>query len=231
MGFGSKKKIVVFSGAGVSAESGISTFRDSGGLWEQYNIEEVATPEAFENNPSLVLDFYNQRRKQIWDVYPNDAHKHIAALQQKYQVHVITQNIDDLHERAGSTDVLHLHGEIKKCRSTLDPELIYEVEGWELKLGDLCEKGSQLRPHIVWFGEEVPNMDLAAKIAKKADIFIIVGTSLNVYPAAGLVNFVPAGVPKYIIDPHPMEKDYIPNLHFIQEPATKGMIQLYNDLV
>src|ERR1035437_2298844 len=186
-----KKKIVVLTGAGVSAESGISTFRDSGGRWEKYRIEDVATPEAFHENPALVLDFYNQRRRQLQEVEPNAAHKALVLLEEKFDVQIITQNVDDLHERAGSTNVLHLHGELLKSRSTKDARLIYQIKGTELNIGDTCELGSQLRPHIVWFGEMVPAIEEAGRISSKADIFIIIGTSLNVYPAAGLVNFTP----------------------------------------
>ncbi|NLF43459.1 MAG: NAD-dependent deacylase, partial [Bacteroidales bacterium] len=178
------KKVVVLSGAGISAESGIKTFRDSDGLWENHNVNDVATPQAWKRNPELVQQFYNERRKQLSEVKPNDAHYALVKLEEKYDVQVITQNVDDLHERAGSSKVLHLHGELKKARSTKDENLIYDIKGWELKMGDLCEKGSQLRPHIVWFGEAVPMIDTAALLSSKADIFIVVGTSLNVYPAA-----------------------------------------------
>ncbi len=196
-----KKKIVVLSGAGMSAESGISTFRDSNGLWENHRIEEVASPIAWKRDQELVLRFYNIRRKQLFEVSPNAAHKALVALEKDYDVHIITQNVDDLHERAGSSNVLHLHGELKKARSTVDPSLIYTLDHWELKTGDLCEKKSQLRPHIVWFGEGVPEFEHAVKIASTADIFIIIGTSLVVYPAAGLINFVDEDCPKYLIDP------------------------------
>ena len=189
------KKLVVFSGAGMSAESGIKTFRDMGGLWEQYDVTEVASPLAWENTPGLVMDFYNQRRKQLFECEPNEGHILISKLESVYEVSVITQNVDDLHERAGSTKILHLHGELKKVRSTVDPSLVYEMKDWELKFGDVCEKGSLLRPHIVWFGEAVPAMEDAISIIKKAEIVIIVGTSLNVYPAAGLIDFVPDSVP------------------------------------
>ena len=183
------KKVVVLTGAGISAESGIRTFRDSGGLWEEHRIEDVATPEAWQRNQELVLEFYNQRRKQLYDCNPNAGHYALVKLEEKYDVQIITQNVDDLHERAGSTKVLHLHGELKKARSTTNPELIYDIKGWELKKGDKCERGSQLRPHIVWFGEEVPNIVTAAQISSKADIYIVIGTSLNVYPAAGLMSY------------------------------------------
>lgn len=218
-----KKKIVVFSGAGMSAESGIKTFRDSGGLWEQYKIEEVATFDAWLNNPALVLDFYNQRRKQVMEAKPNRAHELVAELQKTHDVQVITQNIDDLHERAGSKKVLHLHGEIMKCRSTINHHLVYPVKQWEIKLGDQCEEGSQLRPHIVWFGEAVPEMEKAIAITEEADVFITIGTSLNVYPAANLIHVVPVSVPKYLIDPNEFNLDYIKNLNIIKATAVEGM--------
>lgn len=225
------KKIVVLTGAGVSAESGIKTFRDSGGLWEEYRIEEVATPEAWENNPAMVLEFYNQRRKQLMTAEPNEAHIALARLEKKYDVRVITQNVDDLHERGGSTKVLHLHGELKKSRSTSDPSLVYDIDGWELKLGDTCEKGSQLRPHIVWFGEMVPNIVDAANLCSKADTFLVIGTSLGVYPAAGLIDYVPQYAPKYIIDPNATPIRYITNLHVIAEKAGKGVPELVEKLL
>lgn len=226
-----KKKIVVFTGAGISAESGISTFRDSGGLWEKYDIRDVATPEAWARNPLLVLDFYNQRRKQVLEVSPNEAHKALVLLEEKFDLQIITQNVDDLHERAGSKNVVHLHGEIRKSRSTQDPNLVYPVNGWELKAGDKCELGSQLRPHIVWFGEMVPEMDYAQEIATRADIFIIIGTSLNVYPAAGLVHATRNGCPVYLIDPNEVANPGISNLTFIKEPAGKGVPQLVEKLL
>ncbi len=226
-----QKKLVVFTGAGVSAESGLKTFRDSGGLWEEYNVMDVATPEAFEKDPALVLEFYNKRRKQVLESRPNGAHNIIAALQDQFDVHVITQNIDNLHERAGSKNVLHLHGEISKSRSSVDPELIYSIKGWELKMGQLCEKGSQLRPHIVWFGEAVPNIEEAQVLASTADIFLIVGTSLNVYPAAGLVDYAPYDSPKYVVDPNHTRAELIPNLEIIREKATAGMEMLRDMLL
>lgn len=218
-----KKKIVVFSGAGMSAESGIKTFRDAGGLWEEYKIEEVATYSAWTKNQKLVLDFYNQRRKQIIESMPNAAHRLVAELQKKFDVQVITQNIDDLHERAGSKNVLHLHGEIMKSRSSVSSDLIYDLQSWEMKEGDLCEKGSQLRPHIVWFGEAVPEMDKATALAEAADIFITIGTSLNVYPAANLIHVVASAVPKFLIDPGNFNLDYIKNLTVIKAKAVEGM--------
>ncbi|MES2132990.1 MAG: Sir2 family NAD-dependent protein deacetylase [Bacteroidota bacterium] len=218
-----KKKIVVFSGAGMSAESGIKTFRDAGGLWEEYKIEEVATYSAWTKNQKLVLDFYNQRRKQIMESSPNEAHKLVAELQKKFDVQVITQNIDDLHERAGSKKVLHLHGEIMKSRSSVSSDLIYDLDDWEIREGDLCEEGSQLRPHIVWFGEAVPEMDKATALAEEADIFITIGTSLNVYPAANLIHVVDSTVPKFLIDPGDFNLDYIKNLTVIKAKAVEGM--------
>ena len=218
-----KKKIVVFSGAGMSAESGIKTFRDTGGLWEEYKIEDVATFEAWIKNQPLVLDFYNQRRKQVMDAQPNEAHFLVAELQKHFDVQVITQNIDDLHERAGSKKVLHLHGEIMKGRSTAKQELVYELKHWEIKAGDVCEVGSQLRPHIVWFGEAVPEMDKASELAEKADIFITIGTSLNVYPAANLINVIEGHIPKFLVDPGDFNLDYIKNLTIIKATAVEGM--------
>lgn len=196
-----KPKLIAFTGAGISAESGIKTFRDSDGLWEEYNINDVATPQAWDKNRALVLDFYNKRRKQVLEAQPNQAHHALVALEKEYDVHIVTQNIDDLHERAGSKKVLHLHGEIIKSRSTLDPSLIYKINGTELNIGDTCERGSQLRPHIVWFGEQVPEMDNAYLIVENAAILMVVGTSLAVYPAAGLIDYAPRHIPKYLIDP------------------------------
>jgi NAD-dependent deacetylase len=222
------KKLVVLSGAGISAESGIPTFRGSDGLWEGHRVEDVASPEGWRRNRALVLDFYNQRRKAVYDVKPNRGHEIIAELQSSYEVTVVTQNIDDLHERAGSKDVVHLHGEIKKVRSTSDASLVYDLRGWELKEGDLCEKGSQLRPHIVWFGEEVPMMDVALSITMKADIFLVIGTSLAVYPAAGLVHYAPPHVPKFIVDPNIPQVSAVENLHAIEAGGQKGM-QLFRE--
>jgi len=224
----SKKKIIVFSGAGISAESGIKTFRDSGGLWEEYKIDDVATPDAWKRNPTLVTEFYNLRRKQVMEAKPNDAHYFFAELQKKYTVQVITQNIDDLHERAGSRNVLHLHGEIMKVRSSVDENLVYPLKKWEVKMGDTCDKGSQLRPHIVWFGEMVPNMDVAAEMIIDADYFITVGTSLNVYPAAGLIEVAAPSIPKYLIDPGNFDLVHLDNLVHIKEKAVQGVEQLKN---
>lgn len=224
-----KKKIVVFSGAGMSAESGIKTFRDSGGLWEEYKIEDVATYNAWTKNQQLVLDFYNQRRKQVMAARPNAAHVMVAGLQKEFEVQVITQNIDDLHERAGSERVLHLHGEIMKSRSVASGE-VYDMKGWELKVGDLCERGAQLRPHIVWFGEAVPEMIRAEMLTQEADIFITIGTSLNVYPAANLIHVVDADIPKFLIDPGEFNLDYIRNLTVIKARAVEGMETLLKKL-
>ena len=196
-----KTKVVVLTGAGISAESGLKTFRDSDGLWEGYDIYDVATVDAWQRNPGLVQDFYNMRRKSVLEAEPNPAHHALVALEAKFDVNIITQNVDDLHERAGSSNVLHLHGVITKSQSSLNPDLLYEIDGWELTMGDTCELGSQLRPHVVWFGEPVPMMDEAVRIASKADIFVVIGTSLAVYPAAGLINFVPCSAEKVMIDP------------------------------
>ncbi len=225
------KKLVVLSGAGMSAESGIKTFRDMGGLWEQYNVTEVASPEAWARDRALVLKFYNERRKQLFGAKPNAGHIGLADLEKHFEVHIITQNVDDLHERAGSTRVLHLHGELKKARSTIDPNLIYELKTWELKEGDLCEKGSQLRPHIVWFGEAVPAIEEAADLVQQADLFVVAGTSLSVYPAAGLMQFVSPQVPVYVIDPG--APAFIPadNIQVIKEKASAGIKQLTAQLL
>ncbi|MFO0322986.1 MAG: SIR2 family NAD-dependent protein deacylase [Bacteroidota bacterium] len=225
-----KEKVVVFSGAGMSAESGIKTFRATDGLWEEYKIEEVATYDAWKKNSELVLQFYNLRRKQVMEASPNQAHILVAKLEDFYDVTVITQNIDNLHERAGSKNVLHLHGEIMKVRSTVDSSLVYPIKKWELKKGELCEKGSQLRPHIVWFGEAVPEMDKATKIAQSADLFITIGTSLNVYPAANLINEVKGTIPKYLIDPSEFNLNHIKNLTHLKTSATLGMISLFEKL-
>lgn len=225
------KKIVVLTGAGISAESGISTFRDAGGLWENHSIEEVATYDGWVRNPDLVIEFYNQRRKQLLEVKPNAGHDALVKLEKKFDVQIITQNVDDLHERAGSKKVLHLHGELRKVRSTADPNLIYELDGWELKKSDLCEKGSQLRPHIVWFGEAVPMIVPAAELATRADIFIVVGTSMLVYPAAGLIDYVPTHSPKYLVDPNASEIRHISNLTVIAEKAGTGLVKLVDNLL
>ncbi|PKQ70852.1 SIR2 family NAD-dependent protein deacylase [Raineya orbicola] len=227
-----RKKLVVLSGAGISAESGIRTFRDTGGLWENYDILDVASPMGWAKNPALVLDFYNQRRRQLFSVEPNAGHKALAELEKYFDVVIITQNVDNLHERAGSTNVLHLHGELLKVRSTLDPNLVYHWEK-DLHLGDKCEKGSQLRPHIVWFYEEVPMMEVAAIEAQTADIFMVVGTSMVVYPAAGLINYVAREVPKFVIDVEQpnINLNYYHNLTFIQEKAGVALPKLAQKLI
>ncbi len=225
------KRIVVLTGAGVSAESGVKTFRDNDGLWNNHRIEEVATPEAWLHNMDLVMEFYNQRRKQLYEVEPNPAHKALVKLETCFDVQIITQNVDDLHERAGSTNVLHLHGELKKVRSTADPDLVYDLEGWELKRGDLCDKGSQLRPHIVWFGEAVPQIIPAAELAVSADIFLVVGTSLLVYPAAGLIHYVSEEAPKYLVDPNASTSMTIPGLEIINEKAGDAVPRLVESII
>jgi NAD-dependent deacetylase len=217
------KQIVVLTGAGISAESGLKTFRDADGLWEGHDVTAVASPEGWYRDQKLVLDFYNQRRKQALSVAPNAGHQALAQLEDSYKVSVITQNVDNLHERAGSANVLHLHGELSKVRSTIDEELVYELDGWELKRGDLCEKGSQLRPHIVWFGEAVPMMNHAADLVQSADLLMVVGTSLQVYPAAGLINFADRNIPIIIVDPFIPEIGTRPNLHMIEAAASIGV--------
>ena len=204
-----KKHIVVLTGAGMSAESGVKTFRDHDGLWEGHDVMQVASPEGFRQNPELVLDFYNQRRRQLKDVEPNQAHKDLAELEHDYKVTIVTQNVDDLHERAGSTDVVHLHGELLKIRSTGNYN---DIKHWaeDINLGDTCNKGYQLRPHIVWFGEMVPILEKAIEITEKADILVIIGTSMQVYPAASLANYVPNNTPIYFIDPNPsVNKNFV----------------------
>ncbi|OPZ26535.1 MAG: NAD-dependent protein deacylase [Bacteroidetes bacterium ADurb.BinA174] len=222
-----KKKLVILTGAGMSAESGISTFRDSGGLWDKYRVEDVATPEAFHRNPELVLEFYNIRRRELVNVKPNEGHLGIVELEKDFDVHIITQNVDNLHERAGSAHVLHLHGELMKVRSTRDESLIYELSADkpDIKMGDKCEKGYQLRPHIVWFGEAVPMISEAAEIAKQADIFVIIGTSMNVYPAAGLLDYVKRNVPVYLIDPKDVRTGRF-DVHHIKKGASEGVKEL-----
>ena len=217
------KKLVVFSGAGVSAESGIKTFRDSGGLWEKYEIMDVATPEAWNRQPEVVLEFYNARRKQVMESEPNQGHVIIAELESYFDVEVITQNIDDLHERAGSTKVMHLHGEIRKSKSSIKPSLIYPIEGDKIEWGETCELGSQLRPHVVWFGEEVPMMAPAERLVNEANILVVVGTSLNVYPAASLVFHARRDCKIYLVDPG---DPLIPNqldIKWFKEKASEGM--------
>ncbi|TAF67493.1 MAG: NAD-dependent deacylase [Cytophagales bacterium] len=225
------KKIVVLTGAGISAESGLKTFRDAGGLWENHDIMEVASIDGWHKNPELVLQFYNERRKQAYSTMPNEGHKALADLEKDFDVTIITQNVDNLHEKAGSTKVIHLHGELSKVRSTGDAKLIYEYADKPIHWGDTCEKGHQLRPHIVWFGEAVPMMQVAATITEKADIFLVVGTSLVVYPAASLIDFVPTNAPKYIIDPHkPTVSKQNNHLFFIEEKATTGVPKVAKEL-
>ena len=226
-----KKRITILSGAGISAESGISTFRDSDGLWENHRIEDVATPQAWERNPELVQQFYNLRRKQLLEVEPNAAHFAITELQSKFNVQVSTQNVDDLHERAGNANVLHLHGQLKQVRSTGYPHEVYDLEGWELLMGDKCENGHQLRPHIVWFGEDVPNLPVAAQIVSEADAVIIVGTSLNVYPAASLYQYAKPNCPIWIIDPKANELIYPESITPINEKAGAAMPRLVQSLL
>ncbi len=222
-----RKHIVVLTGAGMSAESGIATFRDSGGLWDQYNVEDVATPEGFARNPQLVLDFYNKRRKETLLATPNDGHIGIAKLEEDFDVSVITQNVDNLHEKAGSTNVIHLHGELMKVQSTKNPDLVYSLtpENIEIHLGDKGEDDAQLRPFIVWFGEAVPMISKAAEITKKADILIIIGTSLNVYPAAGLIDYAPKRIPIFLIDPMEVNA-HRAGIHHIQKGASEGVKEL-----
>jgi len=217
------KKLVVLTGAGISAESGLKTFRDAGGLWEGHDVTEVATPEAWAKDPHLVQRFYNERRKQALSAQPNLAHEILAQLEEHFEVQVITQNVDDLHERAGSSNVLHLHGELSKIRSTLDESLIYDCKGWEVNMGDLCEKGSQLRPHIVWFGEAVTMMEPAIEQSLSADIFLVVGTSLQVYPAAGLVQYTPSDCPLYVVDPSKPSGNLGRSTTYIEDKASSGM--------
>jgi NAD-dependent deacetylase len=217
------KKLVVLSGAGISAESGLKTFRDMGGLWEKYDVTEVASPIAWQRNRELVLRFYNERRKQLLESHPNGAHLRLAELEKYFDVHIITQNVDDLHERAGSSNVFHLHGELRKARSTSNPALTYTIKGWELKEGDVCEEGSQLRPHVVWFGEAVPAIPEAIEIAKSADIFLVIGTSLNVYPAAGIIDYISADIPLYLIDIQDVGVSISREYCFINENAVNGM--------
>lgn len=220
-----KKHVVVLTGAGISAESGLKTFRDSDGLWMGYDVYEVASPEGWNKNPGLVLEFYNARRRDIASALPNAAHIGLAALEKDFDVTIITQNIDDLHERAGSTNVLHLHGEIFKMRSVADENKFYEIRG-DIKPGDRAEDGSQLRPHIVWFGEAVPMMENAAAVLNNCDYFVVVGTSLQVYPAASLLYYAPAEIPKFIIDRKIPVTEKHNNLHLIEMPATEGVGEL-----
>lgn len=227
----SKPLLVVLSGAGISAESGLKTFRDSGGLWEGYKVEEVATPEAWHANPKLVLDFYNERRVACLEAKPNKAHRILAELESFLDVRVITQNVDDLHERGGSSNILHLHGELLKSRSTANPRLVYDIKGPFLNMGDTCELGSQLRPNIVWFGESVPNIEPAAELVSQADLLLIIGTSLQVYPAAGLVQYLEPGKPLYVVDPKPLPHIAHHPLQVIQKGAVDGMVLLQEILM
>lgn len=220
------KKLVALTGAGVSAESGIPTFRGAGGLWEGYDVMEVATPEGWAKNPSLVLEFYNQRRKKALEVQPNQGHKVLAELENDFDVTIITQNVDNLHERAGSTSVVHLHGSLFESRSSVDDQLVYPIDGWELKMGDQCELGSQLRPNIVWFGELVYKMEEAVEYAMQADIFLVVGTSLQVYPAASLIQYTRPDTQKIIIDPKKPDYYVDKNIVFIEEGGGTGMVKV-----
>jgi NAD-dependent deacetylase len=226
------KKLVVLTGAGISAESGLKTFRDSGGLWENHSIEDVATPEGWAKNPALVLQFYNDRRARAFEASPNAGHLALVALEKHFEVNIITQNVDNLHEKAGSTNVLHLHGELNKVRSIKNSHLITDIGGQAIQIGDMAEDGHQLRPHIVWFGEAVPMIEPAIEIAAEADIFVVVGTSLQVYPAAGLLNYVQKAAPKFIVDPTiPENSANFKNITFITETATIGVPQLAEILI
>lgn len=225
-----RKKLVVLTGAGISADSGLRTFRDSDGLWEGYNVYEVATPEGWASNPALVLDFYNQRRRQVAAAQPNAAHKGLAALEQFFDMSIITQNIDDLHERGGSTHIIHLHGQISRMRSEFDETGIYEVTG-DIRLGDTGPDGGQLRPHIVWFGEPVPLIEEAAILTRQADIFVVIGTSLAVYPAAGLLQYAPRRIPKFILDRKIPATGTVHNLTAIEAGAAEGIDILKEQLL
>lgn len=224
-----KKKVVVLTGAGISAESGISTFRDSDGLWEKYRVEDVATHEAYLRNPELVLNFYNERRRQLFQVKPNEGHRQLVRLEEKYDVQIITQNIDNLHEQAGSTHVLHLHGELTKARSDRNDNLIIDIGDRDIHLGDKAPDGAQLRPHIVWFGEAVPNIEPASEMCEQADYFIVVGTSMNVYPAAGLIHYVPRSAPCFLVDPKavPISRP----ITIVQEKAGTGVKKVVDQLL
>ena len=223
------KNVVVLSGAGISAESGIKTFRDDNGLWEGHDVMEVASPQGWENNQELVLDFYNKRRRQLKTVQPNPAHEALVKLEEKYHVDIITQNVDDLHERAGSSQVTHLHGELFKVRSTFDEDLILDWKD-DLNLGDFCEHNSQLRPHVVWFGEQVPMLEIAVSIVEKADLLIVVGTSMQVYPAASLMHYAPEHTPVYFIDPNPSINSS-DKIEVIAEKASVGVVELMDRLL
>ena len=223
-------KLVVLTGAGMSAESGLRTFREMGGLWEEHDVYEVASPGGWHSDRALVLRFYNERRKQLLDTSPNKGHLDLVKLEQYFEVWIVTQNVDDLHERAGSNRILHLHGELRKSRSTVDPDLVYDIEGWKLDEGDFCEKGSQLRPHVVWFGEAVPAIEEAARVVSEADIFVIIGTSMNVYPAAGLINYVSATAPIFVIDPNEVSIAGHPRIRVIQKSAGEGVQLLMEEI-
>ena len=224
------KKLVVLSGAGMSAESGLRTFRDMGGLWEEHNVYEVASPGGWASDRSMVLRFYNERRKQLLETSPNKGHLGLVELEKDFEVFIVTQNVDDLHERAGSSNILHLHGELRKSRSTEDPDLVYDIEGWKLEEGDLCERGSQLRPHVVWFGEAVTAFEEAVEVIATADVFVIIGTSMNVYPAAGLINYVPPRAPIYVIDPNEVAIAGHPRIKIINTGAGEGVQLLIEEL-
>jgi len=223
------KKVIVLTGAGISAESGISTFRDSDGLWEQYRVEDVATYDAYLRNPELVLNFYNERRRQLFQVKPNEGHRQLVRLEEKYDVRIITQNIDNLHEQAGSTNVLHLHGLLTQARSDRNDDLIIDIGDRDIHIGDKAPDGAQLRPHIVWFGEAVPNIEPAAELCEQADYFIVVGTSMNVYPAAGLIHYVPRSTPCYLVDPKavPVSRP----ITIFQEKAGTGVKKVVDQLL
>lgn len=225
------KRLVILTGAGMSSESGIKTFRDSGGLWEEYDVEEVATPQAWSKNRDLVLRFYNERRRQLEGCKPNAGHIGLALLEKHFDVSIITQNVDDLHERAGSTNILHLHGELTKARSTVDQSMIYNIGYNDINPGDTCKKGSQLRPHIVWFGEAVPMMEEAVEIACRADIFVVIGSSLNVYPAAGLINYAPQKAALWLIDPLDVAIPVSRKVNVIKEKAAAGVAVLTERLL
>ncbi|UII24938.1 NAD-dependent deacylase [Fulvivirga maritima] len=227
----SKPKVVVLTGAGISAESGIPTFRDADGLWEGHDVMEVASPQGWKKNRELVLDFYNQRRKAALHVQPNEGHAALVRMEEHFDVTVITQNIDNLHEKAGSSKVIHLHGQLFQSRSTLDENLVYDMDHWELKIGDKCERGSQLRPNVVWFGEMVPMMEVAAKETYEADFFIVVGTSLYVYPAAGLLDLVDDDIPKFIVDRKIPTVQQKPNLFLFEELASSGVERVRKQLI
>jgi len=225
------KKVVILTGAGISAESGIKTFRDSDGLWENYPIEDVATPEGWRRNPELVLKFYNERRKQLSEVVPNEAHTALQRLEARYDVQIITQNVDNLHERAGSSKILHLHGLLTQARSSVDDSLVYDIGEKAIAMGDVCAKGSQLRPHIVWFGEMVPNIEIAARMVEKSDILMIIGTSLVVYPAAGLLHYAPKYCRKFLIDPNASAMSHVEQITIIKEKAGTGVPKLVEQLL